>query len=162
MTTIQIKRCHSGHVLYECETPADMAACLHMRHALEQDLDRDRAASVYDADLHHLALLAGEPKGPTGWIRLIAMWAVAIALAPTIIFLSGCTGPSAQQEAEDVADDAATAQLQAAIDARCHSRAVHERLACAVDALAEMQPERWMPEDVQRGHQAAQMVGSAQ
>lgn len=92
----------------------------------QQDLDRDRAASVYDADLHHLALLADEPKGPNGWIGLIAMWAVAIALALTIIFLSGCTGPSAQQEAEDVADDAATAQMQAAI-AKLTGAARHEQ-----------------------------------
>ena len=115
---------------------------------------------VEDADLNHLQLLADEPKGPNGWIGLIAIWAVAIALALTIIFLSGCSAPSAQQEAEDVADDAATAQMQAAIDARCHSRAAHEQLACAVDALAEMQPDRWTPEDVQRGRQAAQLIGS--
>lgn len=116
----------------------------------DRDRDRDQAASVYDADLRHLALLDDEPKGPNGWIGLIAIWAVAIALALTIIFLSGCSAPSAQQEAEDVADDAATAQMQAAIDARCHSRAAHEQLACAVDALAELQPDRWTPEDADR------------
>ena len=71
---------------------------------------------------------------------------IALLLAALVAF----GGPSAQQEAEDVADDAATAQMQAAIDARCHSRAVHEQPACAVDALAEMQPDRWTPEDAAR------------
>ena len=115
-----------------------------------QDLNRDQAASVYDADLNHLQLLADEPKGPNGWIGLIAMWAVAIALALTIIFLSGCSAPSAQQEAEDVADDAATAQMQAAIDRACHGKTDAEGLRCALDTLQRLQPDRWIPDDAAR------------
>ena len=116
----------------------------------QQDLDRDQAASVYDADLNHLQLLADEPKGPNGWIGLIAIWAVAIALALTIIFLSGCSAPSAQQEAEDVADDAATAQMQAAIDRACHGKTDAEGLRCALDTLQRLQPDRWISEDAAR------------
>ena len=115
-----------------------------------QDLNRDQAASVYNADLHHLQLLADEPKGPNGWIGLIAMWAVAIALALTIIFLSGCSAPSAQQEAEDVADDAATAQMQDAIDRACHGKTDAEGLRCALDTLQRLQPDRWISEDAAR------------
>ena len=103
-----------------------------------RDLDRNRAASIYDADLHHLNLLAGEPAGANPWPGIAAICG-ALAFATLIIFsVGGCSSPSAQREAEDVAADAdaVTAKMQAAIDARCHSRAAHEQLACAVDALA--------------------------
>lgn len=127
-----------------------------------QDIDRDRANAVYDADLHHVALLADEPQGANPWPGIAAIiGAVALAIL-IIVAVTGCSAPSAQQEAEDVAADARTAQMQAAIDARCNSRAAHEQLACAVDALAELQPNRWTPEDVQHGHQAAQLIGGAQ
>lgn len=52
MTTVQIKHCDSGRVLYECETPADMAACLQMRHALEK-------AAAIRADLRRAAAMEG-------------------------------------------------------------------------------------------------------
>lgn len=129
-----------------------------------QDIARDQAHSIYDSDLHHLHLRGDEPQGANPWPGIAAICG-ALAFAILIIFsVGGCSSPSAQREAEDVAAeaDAVPAKMQAAIDARCHSRAVHEQLACAVDALAELQPDRWTPEDVQRGHQAAQMVGSAQ
>ena len=88
--------------------------------------------------------------GPPRWIRPLKRIGIALCIACTCWLLIGCSGPTAQQEAEDVADDAQTAQMQAAIDARCHSRAAHEQLACAVDALAELQPDRWIPEDAAR------------
>ena len=126
------------------------------------DRDRDRAQSIYDSDLHHLQLLTDEPAGANPWPGIAAIiGAVALAIL-IIVAVTGCSAPSAQQEAEDVAADAQTAQMQAAIDARCNSRAAHEQLACTVDALAELQPDRWTPEYVQRGHQAAQMIGGAQ
>lgn len=127
-----------------------------------QDIDRDRANALYDADLHHVALLANEPQGANPWPGIAAICA-AVALACILIFLvSGCSAPSAQQEAEDVAAEVEAATLQAAIDERCADAEVHKQLACAVDALAELQPDRWTPEYVQRGHQAAQMIGGAQ
>ena len=91
--------------------------------------------------IHH-----DDDDAPRAWPFVWILISIALLLFALVAF----GGPSAQQEAEDVADDAATAQMQAAIDARCHSRAVHEQLACAVDALAEMQPERWTPEDAAR------------
>lgn len=127
------------------------------------DLDRDRAANLYNADLHHLNLLADEPAGANPWPGIAAICG-ALAFAILIIFsVGGCSSPSAQQEAEDVAAeaDAVTAKMQAAIDARCKSVRAHEQLACAVDALAELQPDRWMPEDVARGREAARIAGGA-
>ena len=91
--------------------------------------------------IHH-----DDDDAPRAWPFVWIIISIALLIAALVAF----GGPSAQQEAEDVADDAATAQLQAAIDARCHSRAVHEQLACAVDAIAEMKPERWIPEDAAR------------
>ena len=126
-----------------------------------QDLDRDRANAVYNADLHHLNLLGDEPQGPNPWPGIAAICA-AVTLACIVIFAAGCSAPSAQQEAEDVAAEVEAATLQAAIDERCADAEVHKQLACAVDALAELQPDRWTPEYVQRGHQAAQMIGGAQ
>ena len=129
-----------------------------------QDIARDQAHSIYDSDPHHLHLRGDEPQGANPWPGIAAICG-ALAFAILIIFsVGGCSSPSAQREAEDVAAeaDAVTAKMQAAIDARCHSRAAHEQLACAVDALAELQPNRWTPEDVQHGHQAAQLIGGAQ
>lgn len=124
--------------------------------------DRDRANAVYDADLHHVALLADEPQGANPLPGIAAICA-AVALACILIFsVSGCSAPSAQQEAEDVAAEVEAATLQAAIDERCADSEVHKQLACAVDALAELQPDRWTSEYVHRGHQAAQMIGGAQ
>lgn len=126
--------------------------------------DRDRSNAVYDADLHHLNLLADEPQGANPWPGIAAICG-ALAFAILIIFsVGGCSSPSAQREAEDVAAeaDAVTAKMQAAIDARCKSVRAYEQLACAVDALAEMPPDRWTPEEVARGHEAARIAGEAQ
>ena len=126
-----------------------------------QDLDRERARSVYDADMHHLNLPADEPRGANHWPGIIALFAVV--MLTSLAFLVGCTSPSAQVEAEAVAadvQDAQTAAMQAAIDKRCASVRVHEQLACAVDALAELQPDRWTPEEVARGHEAARIAGA--
>lgn len=114
-----------------------------------QDLDRDQAASVYDADLNHLQLLADEPQSANPWPGIIAIIG-AVALATLLIVLSGCSAPSAQQEAEDVADDAATAQMQAAIDRACHGKTDAEGLRCALDTLQRLQPDRWISEDAAR------------
>ena len=128
-----------------------------------QDLDRERARSVYDADLHHLALYADEPRGANPWPGIIALFAVV--MLTSLAFLVGCTSPSAQVEAEAVAadvQDAQTAAMQAAIDKRCASVRVHEQLACAVDALAELQPDRWTPEDKTRAAAAAELISQEQ
>ena len=128
---------------------AEAAAMTHEEAIRKSAVSHQRqSASVYDADLNHLTLLAGEPKGPNGWIGLIAMWAVA--LATLLIVLSGCSAPSAQQEAEDVADDAATAQMQDAIDRACHGKTDAEGLRCALDTLQRLQPDRWISEDAAR------------
>lgn len=119
-----------------------------------QDLNRDQAASVYNADLHHLNLLADEPQSANPWPGIIAIIG-AVALAALLIVLSGCSAPSAQQEAEDVADDAATAQMQDAIDRACHGKTDAEGLRCALDTLQRLQPDRWIPEDAARAAMAA-------
>lgn len=115
-----------------------------------QDIARDQAHSIYDSDLHHLHLRGDEPQGANPWPGIAAICG-ALAFAILIIFsVGGCSSPSAQVEAEAVAadvQDAQTAAMQAAIDKRCASVRVHEQLACAVDALAELQPDRWTPED---------------
>ncbi len=129
-----------------------------------QDIARDQAQSIYDSDLHHLHLLADEPAGANPWPGIAAICG-ALAFAILIIFsVGGCSSPSAQREAEDVAAeaDAVTAKMQAAIDARCKSVRAYEQLACAVDALAEIPPDRWTPEEVARGHEAARIAGEAQ
>lgn len=114
--------------------------------------DRDRAASVYDADLHHLNLLAGEPDGANPWPGIIALIG-AVALACIVIFAAGCSAPSAQQEAEATAasvQDAETAALQAHVDAACGHLAGRAGMQCALDELQRIQPDRWIPEDAAR------------
>lgn len=85
--------------------------------------------------------------------NLVGTLLIAAGIVLTSLVLPAACVPDSQAEAEAVAadvQDAKTAAMQAAIDARCQSRAAHEQLACAVDALAELQPERWMPEDADR------------
>lgn len=113
-------------------------------------------AIIDNAEADRTGIHHDDDDAPRAWPFVWIIISIALLIAALVAF----GGPSAQQEAEDVADDAATAQLQAAIDARCHSRAVHEQLACAVDALAEMQPDRWTPEEVARGHEAARIAGA--
>ena len=103
--------------------------------------DDDRARSVYsDAD----------ESAPRAWPFL---W---IIISIALLFAFG--GPSAQQEAEDVADDAATAQMQAAIDRNCAGLDQRSELQCALDTLQELQPDRWIPEDAARARAAADYI----
>lgn len=99
--------------------------------------DDDRARSVYsDAD----------ESAPRAWPFVWILISIALLLAALVAF----GGPSAQQEAEDVADDAATAQMQAAIDRACHGKTDAEGLRCALDTLQRLQPDRWIPDDAAR------------
>lgn len=122
-----------------------------------QDIDRNRAQSIYDADLHHLALLADEPKGANPWPGIAAIWA-AIALACILIFsVSGCSAPSAQQDAEATeatVQDAQTAALQVHLDAACGHLVGKANWACALRELQRLQPDRWIPEDAARAAMA--------
>ena len=116
--------------------------------------DRDRAAIVYDADLHHLNLLADEPQGANPWPGIAAICA-AVAFACLIIFsVSGCADvTSAQQDEEATAasvQDAETAALQAHIDEFCADKTGRAGMQCALDELKRLQPERWIPEDAAR------------
>ena len=105
----------------------------HPRTMQEAFNDADRARSVYsDAD----------ESAPRAWPFL---W---IIISIALLFAFG--GPSAQQEAEDVAGDAATAQMQAAIDRNCAGLDQRSELQCALDTLQESQPNRWIPEDAAR------------
>ena len=90
-------------------------------------------------------------------------WLAAGLIALAVGACAGLDGPSAQSEAEAVAMDAETAVMQATIDARCADISGTEKLlACAVDALAELQPDRWLPEEIAAGHEAARIAGGVQ
>ena len=118
--------------------------------------DRDRAASVYDADLHHLNLLADEPQSANPWPGIIAIIG-AVALATLLIVLSGCSAPSAQQDAEATeatVQDAQTAALQVHLDAACGHLVGKANWACALRELQRLQPDRWTPEDAARAAMA--------
>ena len=115
--------------------------------------DRDRANAVYDADLHHLSLLADEPQGLNPWPGIAAICA-AVTLACILIFaVSGCSAHSAQQEAEATAasvQDAETAALQAHINEACADKTGRAGMRCALDELQRLQPDHWIPEDAAR------------
>ena len=117
----------------------------HPRTMQEAFNDADRARSVYgvygDAD----------ESAPRAWPFVWILISIALLLAALVAF----GGPSAQQEAEDVADDAATAQMQDAIDRACHGKTDAEGLRCALDMLQRLQPDRWIPEDAARAAMAA-------
>ena len=107
--------------------------------------DSARARSVYsDAD----------ESAPRAWPFVWILISITLLLAALVAF-----GPSAQQEAEDVAasvDDAiAAAQMQAAIDRNCAGLMGRTEMQCALDTLQELQPERWIPEDAARAALAA-------
>ena len=114
-----------------------------------QDIDRDRAQSVYDADIHHLALFADDPKGANPWPGI-----GAVTLAVLISFAaSGCSAPSAQQDAEATeatVQDAQTAALQVHLDAACGHLVGKANWDCALRELQRLQPNRWTPEDADR------------
>ena len=64
-------------------------------------------------------------RRPSHWPA--TLWLLALMwIFVGLFLLAGCSAPSAQQEAEDVADDAATAQMQAAI-AKLTGAARHEQ-----------------------------------
>ena len=86
-------------------------------------------------------------------------WLLAAAVTIGVGACAGLPGPDAQTEAQDVNIDAQTAAMQSAIDSVCGHLDPRTQLACAVDALAELQPDRWTPEDVERGHAAAALAG---
>ena len=67
-------------------------------------------------------------------------------------------GPDATTEADAVAADAQTAAMQEAIDRVCGHLDVRTQLACAVDVLSELQPDRWTPEYVERAHEAVETI----
>ena len=90
--------------------------------------------------IHH-----DDDDAPRAWPFVWILISIALLLA-----LVAFGGPSAQQEAEDVADDAATAQMQAAIDRNCAGLDQRSELQCALDTLQEHQPNRWIPEDAAR------------
>lgn len=91
--------------------------------------------------IHH-----DDDDAPRAWPFVWILISIALLLAALVAF----GGPSAQQEAEDVADDAATAQMQDAIDRACHGKTDAEGLRCALDTLQRLQPDRWIPEDAAR------------
>ena len=91
--------------------------------------------------IHH-----DDDDAPRAWPFVWILIGIALLIAALVAF----GGPSAQQEAEDVADDAATAQMQAAIDRNCAGLDQRSELQCALDTLHELQPSRWIPEDAAR------------
>ena len=91
--------------------------------------------------IHH-----DDDDAPRAWPFAWILISIALLLAALVAF----GGPSAQQEAEDVAADAATAQMQAAIDRNCAGLDQRSELQCALDTLQELQPNRWIPEDAAR------------
>ena len=83
---------------------------------------------------------------PRAWPFVWILISITLLLSALVAF----GGPSAQQEAEDVADDAATAQMQDAIDRACHGKTDADGLRCALDTLQRLQPDRWISEDAAR------------
>lgn len=126
--------------------------------------DIDRATAVYDSDLYPLMLLTYEPKGANPLPGIV--WIIgAVAIFILICFTSGCSAPSAQDEAEDVASsvqDSETAAIQSHLDAKCGRLTGRAGMHCALAELQRIQPDRWTAEDVRHGNQAAELVGSAE
>ena len=86
-------------------------------------------------------------------------WIAALMLAITVGACAALdNGPDATTEADAVAADAQTAAMQEAIDRVCGHLDVRTQLACAVDVLSELQPDRWTPEDVERAHEAVETI----
>lgn len=96
--------------------------------------------------IHH-----DDDDAPRAWPFVWIIISIALLIAALVAF----GGPSAQQEAEDVADDAATAQMQDAIDRACHGKTDADGLRCALDTLNRIQPERLIHEEAARAALAA-------
>ena len=91
-------------------------------------------------------------------------WIAALLLT---VAAGACTaldqGPDAHTEAMDVEAAAQqTEAMQAAIDRVCGHLDAKTQLACAIDVLAELQPDRWEPEDIERGKAAAGLAEGVQ
>lgn len=91
-------------------------------------------------------------------------WIAALLLT---VAAGACTaldqGPDSHTEAIDVEAAAQqTEAMQTAIDRACGHLDVHTQLACAIDVLAELQPDRWEPEDIERGKAAAGLAEGMQ
>ena len=88
-------------------------------------------------------------------------WIIAAMVSMAAL---GCTAlmdaPGAHEEALAVAAEAETARMQAAIDKTCAHLRGQAELECALNVLAKLQPNRWEPEDIERGHKAARQIGS--
>ena len=95
--------------------------------------------------IHH-----DDDDAPRAWPFVWILISIALLLAALVAL----GGPGEQQEAEDVADDAATAQMQDAIDRACHGKTDAEGLRCALDTLQRLQPDRWISEDAARAAMA--------
>ena len=94
------------------------------------------------------------------WVNRAAIAALIAAFGGSLVLPTACV-PDAQAEAEAVAadvQDAQTAAMQEAIDRVCGHLDVRTQLACAVDVLSELQPDRWTPEDAERAHEAAEYI----
>lgn len=97
--------------------------------------------------------------------NLIGTLVLAGLIAAASLVLPTACVPDAQAEAEAVAAsvqdaqaDAQTAAMQEAIDRVCGHLDIRTQLACAVDVLSELQPDRWTPEDAERAHEAAEYI----
>lgn len=96
--------------------------------------------------------------------NLIGTLVLAGMFAAGTILPTACV-PDAQAEAEAVAAsvqdaqaDAQTAAMQEAIDRVCGHLDIRTQLACAVDVLSELQPDRWTPDDIERAHDAVDLI----
>lgn len=91
-------------------------------------------------------------------------WIAALLLT---VAAGACTaldqGPDAHTEAMDVEAAAQqTMTMQAAIDRTCTGLTGSAELQCALAVLQHEQPDRWTPEDVERGHTAAGLAEGMQ
>ena len=91
-------------------------------------------------------------------MKRLNLFAAALITAAVGACAAPNNGPDATTEADAVAADAQTAAMQEAIDRVCGHLDVRTQLACAVDVLSELQPDRWTPEDVERAHEAADYI----
>ena len=91
-------------------------------------------------------------------MKRLNLFAAALITAAVGACAALNNGPDATTEADAVAADAQTAAMQEAIDRVCGHLDVRTQLACAVDVLSELQPDRWTPEDVERAHEAVETI----
>ena len=91
-------------------------------------------------------------------MKRLNLFAAALITAAVGACAALNNGPDATTEADAVAADAQTAAMQEAIDRVCGHLDVRTQLACAVDVLSELQPDRWTPEYVERAHEAVETI----